>query len=414
MRRILAAVLLASFSVAIAFAAIEAGVRLLHLVPTQFHEPDPLLGTRLIAGKRGWWTQEELEFRTPVQINREGFRDIDHAREKPDGVTRILILGDSFIEAMQVPLEATLGRRLQAALDAGGRQIEVITMGISGFGTAGELLLYERFGRAYRPDVVVLNFYAGNDIRNNSPVLEPGLPPVYAADGSVERIVAPKRPRERGVLGRLLAWSQSYRFIRKRIITQNPTLAAFLVRLGLLSAKTLDRIPYVDGVPVDYWVFAKNGGPQAAQWADAWDHTERLLGRLRATVERDGAELVISIATLRERVYPDSWTAIMTAYPPMQKIEWDLAAPEARIERWCRAHDVHCIALTPVFLQQRDGQRLHWVHDGHWTEAGHALAATTLAAALGGKTGSARLGTGPAAHGHETGAQPSAPHLQSK
>ena len=95
MRRILAAVLLATFSVAIAFVAIEVGVRSLHLVPASFFEPDPVLGTRLIPGQRGWWTQEELEFRTPVRINREGFRDIDHEREKPAGVTRILVLGAS-------------------------------------------------------------------------------------------------------------------------------------------------------------------------------------------------------------------------------------------------------------------------------------------------------------------------------
>ena len=340
MRRILAAVLLATFSVAVAFAAIEVGVRVLHLVPASFFEPDPVLGTRLIPGQRGWWTQEELEFRTPVQINQEGFRDIEHARAKPEGVTRILVLGDSFIEAMQVPLEATVARRLQAELDPEAKRIEVISMGISGFGTAGELLLYERLGRAYQPDIVLLNFYVGNDVRNNSPVLEPGLPPVYATDGSVERIVAPKRPREKGIIGRLLAWSHAYRFIRKRIITRNPDLAAQLARWKLLSRKAIDRVPFVDGVPVDYWVFAKNGGPQAAQWDEAWGHTERLLQRLRSLVERDGARFVMSIATLRERVYPDSWTTILGTYPAMQEVEWDLGRPEARIEEWCRVHTV--------------------------------------------------------------------------
>lgn len=382
MRRIVAALLLCTFSVALAFGTIEAGVRLLHLVPSTFFEPDPVIGTRLIPGKSGWWTQEELEFRTPVKINQEGFRDIDHRKEKPQGVTRVLVIGDSFIEAMQVPLEATVARQLQSMLDPTGERVEVISMGISGFGTAGELLLYERFGRAYRPDIVILNFYAGNDVRNNSPTLEPGLPPVYASDGSVERIVAPKKPRERGVLGRVLSWSQSYKFIRKRIITQNPRVAGILVRLGLLSPKAIDRIPFVDGVPVDYWVFSKSDGPQATQWAEAWRITEGLLERFRATVERDSARFMISIATLRERVYPDSWDAILAAYPAMQKVEWDLAGPEARVQRWCGEHDVTCVPLMPAFQARLSGARLHWVHDGHWTEAGHTLAANVLAAAI--------------------------------
>jgi hypothetical protein len=66
----------------------------------------------------------------------------------------------------------------------------------------------------------------------------------------------------------------------------------------------------------------------------------------------------------------------------MQRVSWDLAQPEARIQRWCREHAVRCMALTPVFLRHRDGPRLHWVYDGHWTAAGHALAATTLAATV--------------------------------
>ena len=227
-----------------------------------------------------------------------------------------------------------------------------------------------------------MNFYPGNDVRNNSPVLEPGLSPVYAADGSVQHIVGLQRPRERGLFGRLLNWSETYRFLRKRIVNQNPTLAALLVRVGLLSAKALERIPLVDGVPVDYWVFAKNGRPQAAEWDAAWGHTEDLLRRFRTTVERDGARFMMSIATLRERIYPESWQAILDTYPAMQKVEWDLAAPEARVEHWCRAHEVPYVSLTPVFLAQKTGTRLHWVYDGHWTEAGHALAASTLAMTL--------------------------------
>jgi hypothetical protein len=142
----------------------------------------------------------------------------------------------------------------------------------------------------------------------------------------------------------------------------------------LLSKKVLDRVPSVDGVPVDYWVFAKNGGPQAVQWDEAWRHTERLLDRLRASVERDGARLVVSIATLRERVYPDSWTAILGTYPAMQGIEWDLGRPEARVEEWCRAREVPCVPLTPVFLARGSAPAalgLRWT----LTEAGHALAA---------------------------------------
>jgi hypothetical protein len=50
---------------------------------------------------------------------------------------------------------------------------------------------------------------------------------------------------------------------------------------------------------------------------------------------------------------------------------------------WCERQGVDCVAMSPAFLAARDAQaRLHFVHDGHWTAAGHALAADTMAAFL--------------------------------
>ena len=49
-------------------------------------------------------------------------------------------------------------------------------MGVSGYGTASEYLWYRDVGRAFHPDIVLLSFYPGNDVRNNSPTLEPTLP----------------------------------------------------------------------------------------------------------------------------------------------------------------------------------------------------------------------------------------------
>ena len=64
----------------------------------------------------------------------------------------------------------------------------------------------------------------------------------------------------------------------------------------------------------------------------------------------------------------------------MQGHPWDLDAPQHHVEAWCGAHDVPYVALTPVFREAaaRGGEALHYHHDGHFTVAGHRLAATTL------------------------------------
>lgn len=377
--RLLAGVLLAGFGALLALGTLELGVRVLHLVPDRFWRPDPLLGTALIPGARGWWTQEEHEFFVPVEINAAGRRDLDRAVDKAAGTFRVLLLGDSFVEALQVPLAETFARGLERRLGAvAGRPVEVVSMGVSGYGTASEYLWYREHGRAFRPDVVLLSFYPGNDVRNNSPTLEPTLRPVYAADGTLERVAGGKAGTGGG--GGWLNRSAAYRYVRKLVLTRQPALAARLADWGLLQRGALRSAPMSDDVPVDYWVFAQQPPPE---WQDAWARTEGLLAALHQAVTADGAALVIMIVTAREQIYADAWAQLQATYPAMQRVAWDLDGPERRVLDWCARNDVPCVPLSPAFRGARDeSPPLHWHFDGHWTPAGHTLAAQTMADAL--------------------------------
>jgi hypothetical protein len=245
LRGILEALLLPAFGVLVAAGVLELAVRSLHLLPDQFWEPDPVLGRRLIPGKDGWWSQEGGEFRVHVSINGAGLRDVERQREKPAGVRRVLLLGDSFIEAMQVPLEQTIGRQLEQALNAmaGARRYEVVAVGTSGYGTAAEWLWYQREGRSFNPDIVLLAFYPGNDVRNNSPTLEPALRPEYRGDKAV-RIVALERTRKDSKdWRRLLFSSHAYRFVRRLLLTQHADVARSLAGAGLIAPEAISEVP---------------------------------------------------------------------------------------------------------------------------------------------------------------------------
>jgi SGNH hydrolase-like domain, acetyltransferase AlgX len=381
--RLFAGLLLAFFGVVFAWAVLEVGVRALHLFPADFWQPDPLLGARHIPGKEGWWTQEEDEFKAFARINSRGLHDVEHSLEKPAGVYRILLLGDSYVEALQVPLEKSIGRQLEQRLNALGKgRFEVVSMGVSGYGTASELLYYLHEGRSYHPDLVLLAFYPGNDVRDNSDDLEGALQARYAADGELLRVVPgtepPSRPRRgQGLFHRLLASSQAYRYVRKLLLTRQPQLAAMLARAGLIRREAVRQAPEQEGIPLDYWVYAQ---PPPPQWQTAWRHSEDLLGRLRAATQADGARFAIFLVTARDRVYPDGWRQIVAAHPNMAAKRWDFDAPDRRVLAWCDKNDVPCLPLYPEFAAHRDdGPRLHFVYDGHWTAAGHALAARSVA-----------------------------------
>lgn len=354
---------------------LEVGVRGLHLMPDRFWEPDELLGARLIADASGWWTQEEREFVIPIEINSHGRRDVERPWAKPPGVKRVLALGDSFTEAMQVGLDETWFRRLEAALNArgDGTTYEVLGAGVSGYGTAGATLAFERDGHRYAPDLVVLAFYPGNDIQNNSPTLEDRFPPVYDEEGNLLRVAGSTRTPPQGWLPE---W-QTYRFLRKMILTRQPQVAQLLVGAGLMQPEAVREVPMRDGVPVAYGAFAES---PSAEWQDAWARTESLLDRLRQSVTANGAHFVLAILTIRDQIYPDYWQEIVRQNPAMSAREWDLDAPQRRVAQWCRRSGVDCLELAPAFRAGRDGGAgpLHFRHDGHWTAAGHELAADEL------------------------------------
>src|SRR5882762_11303929 len=137
-----------------------------------FYTTDYYRGFALQPGVAGHYQREGESY---VRINSDGLRDREHPKAKPAGTARIAVLGDSFSEAMHVPMEQTfwslLERKLQECDVFPGKKIEVINFGVSGYGTAQELMTLRQKVWDYSPDIVVLAFTTYNDIYDNSRAL---------------------------------------------------------------------------------------------------------------------------------------------------------------------------------------------------------------------------------------------------
>jgi lysophospholipase L1-like esterase len=110
---------------------------------------DPILNWRFIPHSK------LQDGKIVVAYNGAGFRDRDHVREKPPGVTRVVVVGDSVTEGSGVEADEIFSSRLQQLL---GPQREVINLGMSGLNTPQEVHVLEVEGLGYNPDVVIVNF----------------------------------------------------------------------------------------------------------------------------------------------------------------------------------------------------------------------------------------------------------------
>lgn len=110
---------------------------------------DPVLNWRFIPRSK------VQDGKIVVAYNGAGFRDRDHTRQKPPGIKRVVVIGDSVTEGSGVEAEEIFSSRLQRLL---GPQYEVINLGMSGLNTPQEVHILEVEGLDYDPDVVIVNF----------------------------------------------------------------------------------------------------------------------------------------------------------------------------------------------------------------------------------------------------------------
>jgi lysophospholipase L1-like esterase len=130
----------------------------------QLYQTDLQIGWRL---KPNATTRHALmgEYDVQVQANSQGLNDFEHTYQKPSNTYRILVLGDSFTEGVQVPIADGFPHLLGECLNKHYQHsIEVINGGMSYYATVEELFFLQHEGVRYEPDLILVAFYIGNDI----------------------------------------------------------------------------------------------------------------------------------------------------------------------------------------------------------------------------------------------------------
>jgi hypothetical protein len=387
MRRFLVPLTVFAASVAIGLAMVEVGLRILGYSTPIWYQPDPVLGWSLRPGADGW---NNKEGRAHIRINSEGWRDREHALEKKPGVYRVAVLGDSYVEAMQVDEKDAFWRVVEGQLaQCSGKPVEVLSFGVSGYGTAQEYLVLESTASRYRPDTVLLAFTTGNDLRNNSATLEPeNERPFYRLEGSG--------------LALNRAFAESERFHKRsspfvdftRRMSDHVRLAQLAseakhfvgVWRSRSGAQAVASFVHEHSSPeagLDYSVLAP---PKTSAWEEAWTITERILGKMNDFARIHGERLVVTDVTSARQVDPDP--RLRAELQKVLGVE-DLFYVERRLQKAAAEGGYRAIALAPEMQKRAEAEGVYFhgfpnvgMGLGHWNENGHKAAGEIIAREL--------------------------------
>jgi hypothetical protein len=352
---------------------LEIALRIVGLTAAET-QPDPVIGYRFVPGARYRHTQEGF---STGRFNSHGWRDVEHAEARPANTTRILVLGDSYVSAFQVPLDSTFYRRLERGLagraaagtqaGAARRRIEVIALGQDGNSTAVEYLTYRHWGARYDPDVVAVLFILNDQADNWRPTALDKARPFFVEDGDSLRLDNSFAAAANARRADPLRWLKS----RSVLVTT--------VRRALAALRPPVRPPVDPGAPVEdgYYRAWNFDARLPTDSIPAFRVTEKILARFARDVARDGRRFVLVVAGFanqedRALLAEDSRNP---DFDPEKPLRW-LASVGER-------NGFEVLALTPAFraASLRLGRPL-WFgthgHYGHWNSDGHAIAARAL------------------------------------
>ena len=264
-------------------------------------DPNSIVGIEIVPSTKA--VERSACAVSEITTNALGWRDKERSLKKTPELTRIAVLGDSFIEGSQVNDDQIFTRQLEKIL---GDKFEVLNFGLSSIGTVQESILYEKLVKKFDPDIVITAFYL-NDVQNNDPVLEGGpgknTPLAYLDEN-----------------GNIIRFSDEKPFyaFRKWLRIQSPLFRLVKAVYGRLNgfADKYDERTAASTYPKAYSAY---GEPETDDWRRAWNTTEGSFLALKKETEPEKKFFMMLVPGMLE-VAPDPARLIRSnfgeKYPP--------------------------------------------------------------------------------------------------
>lgn len=287
---------------------------------------------------------------TNIAINNLGLRGKSVGEKTKK---RVLLAGDSFVFGYGVLKDERIGDVLESEL----KNVEVISAGFVGDAGPDTSYLYmKREGLALKPDLILLFLFPYNDLSD----IEKTVWTIQ--DDEIQSVKMPDRKVVNGYLRRsdspwkykipLLRDSHLFQFMFDRIDILTVRLRRKIsLRFGLIQKAVEDHKKFRDCL---YREICEG------KWGEAKFKTERIFKLFKQLAAQQQIPVLAVIIPLEEQVFDNQQT-------------------ETLFHQLLRQENIKFLDLTQAFRDSgQSGQDL-FLPDGHWTAAGHEVAARVAA-----------------------------------
>ena len=324
-------------SLVLVLVGLEVVVRVFNLAQPRIGQADPIRGFANIPG-----ATEINKHGVKIAIGDHGFRGPTPSPEKAPGAYRVALLGDSFVFAASIDYENTFAGLMNRYFKEKKQPVEVIDMGVDGYGTIEELLVYEHEARKLKPDLVVLCFYVGNDLHNNYPPRE-HFPGYELENGELVAVPFEVRAFRRNVVRDFLRH-------HVRIYSYLPDLwRGFVTNLELKFSKKKKEKRLAENQAQYEWHPPKDYGREnlvGEGLSKSWQVTIKLIEKLNQEVTADGGQLAIVVFPIITQVYDKYWDMLRAMHKTEDTAGWDRYKPQKILEKIARENNIVYIPIV--------------------------------------------------------------------
>jgi lysophospholipase L1-like esterase len=316
----------------------------------------------------------------------------------------IAALGDSFTDAMTMAAEASWPARLERRLGAA-----VQNYGTAGFGPQQELLVLKDFVRPHRPHVVVLAFFAGNDIFDAE-----AFDAFQRSGGTQQRTAQGWRIKD--VISRADTWfvvsalRAGERWMRRpQEVVEAATSAERPVGTtmadggrpsfdrGMFDVPVAGRrLPFALMPP---YLNTLNFSGSELEARPGWRLTRNAIAEMQTVSQSFGATFVVMFVPFKSQVYLPllegafpkdvlrfAFRFYLDAYGrdvDVDRLRANRLAQTNLMQRFCAQAGIPFLDTTPALMARvAEGENVYFPDESHLNEAGEAILADTLAAYL--------------------------------